>query len=119
MKRQSQRIAGVDLPIIPTIAALVRDNPGTISLGQGVVSYGPPDDALAALPARMREAGLHKYQAVSGYPPLVAALAAKLRAENGVETAGASEGSAGPPQASFTPTGGGLGEARPWGRSER
>ena len=91
MKRQSERIARVDLPIIPTIAALVRDNPGTISLGQGVVSYGPPDDALAALPDRMREAGLHKYQAVGGYPPLVRALEAKLRAENGIDVAGASE----------------------------
>lgn len=86
MKRTSQRIARVDLPIIPTIAALVRDHPGTISLGQGVVSYGPPDDALAALPLRMREAGLHKYQAVSGYPPLVQALQAKLRTENGLDT---------------------------------
>ena len=88
MKRQSQRIASVDLPIIPTIAKMVRDNPGTISLGQGVVSYGPPEDALQALPQQMREAGLHKYQAVSGYPPLVEALTAKLRAENGLDTAG-------------------------------
>lgn len=91
MKRQSQRIARVELPIIPTIAALVRDNPGTISLGQGVVGFGPPDDALAVLPQRMREAGLHKYQAVSGYPPLVAALASRLREENRIEVAGRSE----------------------------
>ncbi|MEN9316334.1 MAG: hypothetical protein RIS35_2727, partial [Pseudomonadota bacterium] len=32
--------------------------------------------------------------------------------------AAGSEGSARPPQASFTPSGGGLGEAQPWGRSE-
>ena len=42
------RMAAVDMPIIPVIAGLVRDNPGTISLGQGVVNYGPPVDVTAA-----------------------------------------------------------------------
>lgn len=91
MKRHSQRIDRVDLPIIPTIAALVRANPGTISLGQGVVSYGPPADALAGLPGLMDDPALHKYQAVTGYGPLVDALAAKLRMENGIDVAGRSE----------------------------
>ena len=33
----SQRILGVQPPIIPIVADLIRAHPGTISLGQGVV----------------------------------------------------------------------------------
>lgn len=91
MKRHSQRIDRVDLPIIPTIAAMVRANPGTISLGQGVVSYGPPADAIAALPGLIDDPALHKYQPVTGMPALAEALARKLRDENGIETAGVAE----------------------------
>ena len=79
MKRSSLRMDRVDTPIIPTIAAMVRDNPGTISLGQGVVSYGPPADAVASLPGLMADVQLNKYQAVSGYAPLVAALRSARR----------------------------------------
>ncbi len=80
----SARIAAVDLPIIPTIAALVRDNPGTISLGQGVVDFGPPVDLASALQPLADQPGLLKYQAVSGLPQLQEALRAKLRDENGI-----------------------------------
>jgi aspartate/methionine/tyrosine aminotransferase len=85
MKLASDRIERVDTPIIPTIAAMVRAHPGTISLGQGVVSYGPPAGAIAALPALMADPALHKYQAVGGIAPLVQAIAGKLRAENGFD----------------------------------
>ena len=91
MKPFSDRIARVDTPIIPTIAAMVRANPGTISLGQGVVSYGPPADAVAALPGLMADPGLNKYQAVTGIAPLVSALARKLRDENGYDIDARSE----------------------------
>jgi len=66
MKRTSSRMERVDTPIIPAIAALVRANPGTISLGQGVVSYGPPSDALGMRPELMADTQLNKYQAVNG-----------------------------------------------------
>lgn len=84
MKRSSSRMAQVDTPIIPAIAALVRATPGTISLGQGVVSYGPPAQAVAALPELMADTQLNKYQAVNGYGPLVAAIEQKLLEENGL-----------------------------------
>ena len=90
MKRFSGRMAAVDTPIIPSIAALVRDNPGTISLGQGVVNYGPPAQAIAALPGLMGDIGLNKYQAVFGYPALVDALTKKLASENDIECGAAS-----------------------------
>ena len=91
MKRSSLRIDGVDTPIIPTVAALVRDHPGTISLGQGVVRYGPPADLLRALPERMADPLHHRYQAVGGIAPLIDALAAKLRDENGIDVARGSQ----------------------------
>ena len=84
MKRFSHRMASVDVPVMPAIAALVRDNPGTISLGQGVVNYGPPADALAALPALMSDVGLNKYQAIIGHPALIEALTRKLADENNI-----------------------------------
>ena len=84
MKRSAIRMAGVDTPIIPTIAALVRDNPGTISLGQGVVNYGPPAQAISALPGLMADGQLHKYQSVMGYAPLLDAIRHKLAEENGL-----------------------------------
>ena len=82
MRGSSARLEAVDTPIIPTIAALVRDNPGTISLGQGVVNYGPPQAAIESLASRMQDVQLNKYQSVSGLPDLVAALKEKLKQEN-------------------------------------
>ena len=84
-------MAQVVTPIIPTIAALARANAGTISLGQGVVSYGPPAEAIDKLPALLADPQLHKYQPVSGYAPLLDAVRAKLEAENGIRTEGTSE----------------------------
>ena len=46
---QSSRMARVQAPVIPMVGALVNDHPGTISLGQGMVSYGPPPEALDAM----------------------------------------------------------------------
>ncbi len=86
MKRISLRMAAVDAPIIPAVAALVVNNPGTISLGQGVVNYGPPAEAIAALPGLMGDVQLNKYQAVMGYPALVDTLKQKLAQENGIQT---------------------------------
>jgi aspartate/methionine/tyrosine aminotransferase len=88
---QSERMARVDAPIIPTIAALTRATPGTISLGQGVVSYGPPSEAVARLPGLLADGALHKYQPVAGYAPLLEAIRAKLAAENGLRTEGVSQ----------------------------
>lgn len=88
MKRFSHRIASVDMPVMPAIAALVRDNPGTISLGQGVVNYGPPAQAVASLPGLMSDLGLNKYQAIIGHPALINALTHKLADENNIHCGG-------------------------------
>src|SRR5689334_6739553 len=49
--RQAARMEAVQTPVIPVIADLIRSTPGTISLGQGIVSYGPPREAVEALAA--------------------------------------------------------------------
>jgi aspartate/methionine/tyrosine aminotransferase len=79
------RMQAVQTPIIPTVAALIRDHPGTISLGQGVVSYGPPPQAIDGIGAFLADPENHKYRPVQGIPLLVEALAAKLRSENGID----------------------------------
>jgi aspartate/methionine/tyrosine aminotransferase len=85
MKHPAYRMEGVDTPIIPTIAAFVRNNPGTISLGQGVVNYGPPPQAIAALPSLMGDGSLHKYLGVSGHPGFIEAIHNKLAQENQIK----------------------------------
>ena len=84
MNMALRRLASVDTPIIPTIADMVRSNPGTISLGQGVVNYVAPVDLAQALEPLAHDPSLAKYQAVSGMPDLVAALRHKLASENGI-----------------------------------
>jgi aspartate/methionine/tyrosine aminotransferase len=83
--RNSRRIAGVQSPIIPIIGSWTRNNPGTLSLGQGMVSYPPPDSALSAI----RDFGLqpeqHLYGPAFGHPFLLALIKDKLRLENGID----------------------------------
>jgi aspartate/methionine/tyrosine aminotransferase len=74
----------VQAPIIPTVAALIRDHPGTISLGQGVVHYGPPQEAIDQIAPFLADPENHKYKPVQGIPPLLEALKAKLQSENGI-----------------------------------
>ena len=81
---QSARLAGVQPPVIPIIHALIREYPDTISLGQGVVYYGPPPETEEALRDFWQAPANHRYGAVWGIPPLRELLQAKLGAENGI-----------------------------------
>ena len=66
-------MAAVQAPIIPILGEWIRQSPGTISLGQGMVGYGPPPEALAAVPRFLAEPGAHRYGPVEGLPALVEA----------------------------------------------
>ena len=79
------RMDEVQAPIIAVIGGLIRQTPGTISLGQGVVHYGPPQPALDAVQDALSDASTHEYQDGAGLPALVERLAAKLKAENGID----------------------------------
>jgi len=75
----------VQSPIIPTIGALIQENPGTISLGQGVVHYGPPRDAVEAAGRALTAHSTNEYQPAAGIPKLLDRIAAKLLAENRID----------------------------------
>ena len=85
MKSLSSRMQAVQSPIIPVIGQLPSSYPGTISLGQGVVYYGPPPEAMALLPQFLSNPANHQYQPVQGIAPLLEAIEAKLQAFNGIE----------------------------------
>jgi aspartate/methionine/tyrosine aminotransferase len=82
---ESRRLQSVQTPIIPLIADLIRAHPGTISLGQGVVNYGPPSAAVTEIARFLAEPANHKYQDVSGVLPLREGIIQKLAAENCIE----------------------------------
>jgi aspartate/methionine/tyrosine aminotransferase len=87
---QSARLAAVQTPVIPVVGRWIAETPGTISLGQGVVSYGPPPEAIEA--ARRFGDALtdHRYGPVEGLPALVEAIEEKLARENGIRVRGSS-----------------------------
>ncbi|HYE72219.1 MAG TPA: pyridoxal phosphate-dependent aminotransferase [Blastocatellia bacterium] len=82
--QESRRLQSVQSPVIPVVAELIRNHPGTISLGQGVVYYGPPQRALDNIASCLADPNNHKYQAVQGVPQLVKLLEEKLLIENNI-----------------------------------
>lgn len=91
MNVESLRMQAVQSPIIPVVGELIRQNPGTISLGQGVVSYPPPPQAIEQISRFLSDPEQHKYQAVIGIPELLNAIEAKLNTENGIAVHPASQ----------------------------
>ncbi|MDE0309473.1 MAG: pyridoxal phosphate-dependent aminotransferase [Acidiferrobacterales bacterium] len=83
----SRRMNQVQAPIIPEVADLIVRNPGTISLGQGVVYYKPPEQISQGVQEFM-QSNSHHYQAVEGIPALRNLIGQKLQDENGIETEG-------------------------------
>jgi aspartate/methionine/tyrosine aminotransferase len=80
----SSRMQAVQAPIIPIVGRWTRETPGTVSLGQGMVSYGPPQEAIEALRRFGSAADHHAYGPVEGQPELIAAIEHKLARENGI-----------------------------------
>ncbi|NJR59457.1 MAG: pyridoxal phosphate-dependent aminotransferase [Cyanobacteria bacterium CRU_2_1] len=85
MTLHPSRMALVQTPIIPVVADLIRRHPGTISLGQGVVYYAPPQEAIAQISEFLNHPANHRYQAVEGIAPLRMAIATKLKGDNGMD----------------------------------
>ena len=81
---ESARLKAVQAPVIPIISTWIAETPDTISLGQGIVSYGPPAAAIDAARHFGGAADDHRYGPVEGLPVLVDAFETKLRAENGI-----------------------------------
>jgi aspartate/methionine/tyrosine aminotransferase len=75
----------VQPPVVPLVARLIRQNPDTISLGQGTVYYGPPQAATARVEHALAGQDIHQYGPVGGLAELRDALARKLSTENGID----------------------------------
>ena len=78
------RMDRVQSPLIPVVGNLIQDNPGTISLGQGVVSYPPPKKAIACLQSFLAQSD-HLYKSVTGIEPLKEIVKTKLAIDNQIE----------------------------------
>lgn len=82
----SRRMLDVQSPMIAVVGEMVKRHPGTISLGQGIVHYGPPASVAGAVAdAAGSESKIHRYGLAFGIDPLLRAIAQKLKAENGID----------------------------------
>ncbi|AFZ58326.1 pyridoxal phosphate-dependent aminotransferase [Anabaena cylindrica FACHB-243] len=88
MNSPFSRMNAIQSPIIPVVGELIKNSPGTISLGQGVVHYSPPPEAIELLPKFLAEPKNHLYKAVVGIPELLTVLTAKLSKFNGIDING-------------------------------
>ncbi len=92
----ARRLARVLEPVIPRVGALTAAHPGTLSMAQGMVDWGPPAAVLAAVQAALASAqadpsaaaALDRYGPMQGDPELLAALAAHLQREHGLDLEG-------------------------------
>ncbi|MEY4759310.1 MAG: Aminotransferase class-I [Cyanobacteriota bacterium] len=86
----ARRLQAVLSPVIPELAALVRDTPGSLSLAQGMVDWAPPESVAPAVAAALAAGGpeLHRYGPLQGDPQLLETIAAKLAAHNRLELDG-------------------------------
>ncbi len=80
----SHRLQQVQDPIIPIVADMISHNPGTISLGQGVVNYPPPKSVMHKTRQFGRELDKHLYSEVGGTRELRQTIKSKLSQENNI-----------------------------------
>ncbi len=83
--KSSKRLDAVQSPIIPHIGALTRNNPGTISFGQGIAFYGPPPEAFSSVQECLTDESINRYGPVEGIPELQQALIEKLKTTNSID----------------------------------
>ena len=81
----SMRLRSVQAAIIPLVDQLIQQCPDTISFGQGVVHYGPPEQAQKRLQDFWSDAAHHHYGPILGEPPLQACIRQKLEKENQID----------------------------------
>ncbi len=84
--KYSLRMQGVQSPIIPTVAKLIEQHPGTISLAQGIVYYLPPAASMKRLTEAEQTLEFNKYGSSYGHPRLIELITEKLKSENNIST---------------------------------
>lgn len=81
----SGKITSIQNPVIPIVGKLVTDNPGTISLGQGVVFYPPPPKIFSDLAEfDLSSSSINLYSHVGGLPVLLDKIKNKLVIDNNI-----------------------------------
>ncbi|MEB3334819.1 MAG: aminotransferase class I/II-fold pyridoxal phosphate-dependent enzyme [Cyanobacteriota bacterium] len=85
------RLEAVQDPVIPRLGELLKRWPGSLSLAQGMVDWGPPPGVALAVGAALAQGGptLHRYGATWGEPELLEAVTRKLAVVNGLDLDGA------------------------------
>ena len=78
----SQRMRNIQPPIVSIVSDLIKKNPGTISLGQGVVYYGPPKKVINKINKLNPSPDYHIYSEVEGITKLRSIISKKLILEN-------------------------------------
>jgi aspartate/methionine/tyrosine aminotransferase len=87
MSAVRSRMDAVQAPIVAVIGDLIREVPGTISLGQGVVHYGPPPAAIDVAREALSNPDTHGYGDGAGSRALIGAIEDKLLRDNGIDVA--------------------------------
>ena len=82
MTNSTSRMNTIQSPLIPIIGEMIKQSPGTISLGQGVVFYPPPKEAIAQISNFLENPNNHLYKSVVGIPPLLDLITKKLQKDN-------------------------------------
>lgn len=80
--KAGSRLQSVQSPIVPEVFNLIRQHPGTLSLGQGVVWYGPPEQAFELASREMTKSQNQLYGPVEGNQTLLNAITEKLLKDN-------------------------------------
>ena len=81
----ASRVEQIQAPVIPIVAQWTRESPGTLSLGQGVVYYGPPKTVGDKIQDFLKDPDLNKYGAVNGNSSLRRFIQLKLEKEEQIE----------------------------------
>lgn len=87
----SLRMQGVQSPVIPIVARLIEQNPGTISMAQGIVYYLPPESTMKQLMDQSQILEFNKYGCSYGHPQLIDLISDKLKSENQIDVGDGSE----------------------------
>jgi aspartate/methionine/tyrosine aminotransferase len=93
----ARRLRAVLAPVIPHVAALTAAHPGTLSMAQGMVDWGPPPEVLVGIQDALASArvdgqaaaALDRYGPMQGDPELLEALATHLLNRHGLDLEGA------------------------------
>ncbi len=85
MNHFNSRMNRVQSPIIPIVGQLIKENPDTISLGQGVVFYPPPPEAIEKISEFLNHSHNHQYKSVQGIHSLRNQIVTKLQEDNNIK----------------------------------